>query len=266
MSILNMILAQGEPVTQVAQQASDTLQQVMDTAAQVVTDSAAAIAAATAPVAQATEPIVNELSVWELIKAGGWWIMIPLALLAIVSIYIFFERLFAINHANRQDRSFMDRIKDYIHRGEVDQALKLCQDTNTPYSRMIEKGVTRIGRPMNDVLVAIENVGNMEVAKLEKGFNWLATTAAGAPMLGFLGTVIGMVQAFFQLATAGNNSNVTILASGIYQALVTTVAGLIVGIIALFAYNYLTSRVNKVMNKLEGKTMEFMDLLNEPAK
>ena len=266
MSILNMILAQGEPVTQVAQQASDTLQQVMDTAAQVVTDSAAAIAAATAPVAQATEPIVNELSVWELIKAGGWWIMIPLALLAIVSIYIFFERLFAINHANRQDRSFMDRIKDYIHRGEVDQALKLCQDTNTPYSRMIEKGVTRIGRPMNDVLVAIENVGNMEVAKLEKGFNWLATTAAGAPMIGFLGTVIGMVQAFFQLASAGNNSNVTILASGIYQALVTTVAGLIVGIIALFAYNYLTSRVNKVMNKLEGKTMEFMDLLNEPAK
>ena len=261
-----MILAQGEPVTQVAQQAADTLQQAVDSAVQIVTDSAAAIAAATAPVAEAAEPIVKELSVWELIKAGGWWIMIPLALLAIVSIYIFFERLFAINHANRQDRSFMERIKEYIHRGEVDQALKLCQDTNTPYSRMIEKGVTRIGRPMNDVLVAIENVGNMEVAKLEKGFNWLATTAAGAPMIGFLGTVIGMVQAFFQLASAGNNSNVTILASGIYQALVTTVAGLIVGIIALFAYNYLTSRVNKVMNKLEGKTMEFMDLLNEPAK
>ena len=266
MSILNMILAQTEPVTQVAQQATDTLQQAVDSAVQIVTDSAAAIAAATAPVAEAAEPIVKELSVWELIKAGGWWIMIPLALLAIVSIYIFFERLFAINRANRQDSSFMDRIKDYIHRGEVDQALKLCQDTNTPYSRMIEKGVSRIGRPMNDVLVAIENVGNMEVAKLEKGFNWLATTAAGAPMIGFLGTVIGMVQAFFQLASAGNNSNVTILASGIYQALVTTVAGLIVGIIALFAYNFLTSRVNKVMNKLEGKTMEFMDLLNEPAK
>ena len=266
MSILNMILAQVEPVTQVAQQAADTLQQTMDSAAQAVSDSIAAIAAATAPVAEAAEPIVKELSVWELIKAGGWWIMIPLALLAIVSIYIFFERLFAINRANRQDSSFLDRIKEYIHRGEVDQALKLCQDTNTPYSRMIEKGVTRIGRPMNDVLVAIENVGNMEVAKLEKGFNWLATTSAGAPMIGFLGTVIGMVQAFFQLASAGNNSNVTILASGIYQALVTTVAGLIVGIIALFAYNFLTSRVNKVMNKLEGKTMEFMDLLNEPAK
>ncbi len=266
MSILNMILAQVPAAEQMTQQAADTLQQAVDTAAQVVTDSVAALAAATAPVAEAAEPIVKELSVWELIKAGGWWIMIPLALLAVVSIYIFFERLFAINHANRQDRSFMDRIKEYIHRGEVDQALKLCQDTNTPYSRMIEKGVTRIGRPMNDVLVAIENVGNMEVAKLEKGFTWLATTAAGAPMIGFLGTVIGMVQAFFQLASAGNNSNVTILASGIYQALVTTVAGLIVGILALFAYNFLTSRVNKVMNKLEGKTMEFMDLLNEPAK
>lgn len=266
MSILNMILAQVPAAEQMTQQAADTLQQAVDTAAQVVTDSVAALAAATAPVAEAAEPIVKELSVWELIKAGGWWIMIPLALLAGVSIYIFFERLFAINHANRQDRTFMDRIKEYIHRGEVDQALKLCQDTNTPYSRMIEKGVTRIGRPMNDVLVAIENVGNMEVAKLEKGFTWLATTAAGAPMIGFLGTVIGMVQAFFQLASAGNNSNVTILASGIYQALVTTVAGLIVGILALFAYNFLTSRVNKVMNKLEGKTMEFMDLLNEPAK
>ena len=261
-----MILAQVTPADTMLQQATDTVQQAIDSVAQVVTDSAAAIAAATAPVAEAAEPIVKELSMWELIKAGGWFIMIPLALLAVVSIYIFFERLFAINHANRQDHSFMDRIKEYIHRGEVDQALKLCQDTNTPYSRMIEKGVTRIGRPMNDVLVAIENVGNMEVAKLEKGFNWLATTAAGAPMIGFLGTVIGMVQAFFQLASAGNNSNVTILASGIYQALVTTVAGLIVGIIALFAYNFLTSRVNKVMNKLEGKTMEFMDLLNEPAK
>ena len=266
MSILNMILAQVTPADTMIQQAADTLQQAADSAVQIVTDSAAALAAAAAPVAEAAEPIVKELSAWELIKAGGWWIMIPLALLAIVSIYIFFERLFAINQANRQDSSFMDRIKEYIHRGEVDQALSLCRDTNTPYSRMIEKGVTRIGRPMNDVLVAIENVGNMEVAKLEKGFNWLATTAAGAPMIGFLGTVTGMVQAFFQLASAGNNSNVTILASGIYQALVTTVAGLIVGIIALFAYNYLTSRVNKVMNKLEGKTMEFMDLLNEPAK
>ena len=247
------------------QQTINNVQDSIDTAAQVLTDTAAAVAAATAPVAAQAEPVVRELSVWELTKAGGP-LMIVLAVLAIVSIYIFFERLFAINRANRQDRTFMDRIKDLIHRGEVDQAQKLCQDTNTPYSRMIEKGVSRIGRPMNDVLVSIENVGNMEIAKLEKGFNWLATTAAGAPMIGFLGTVLGMVKAFFQIASAGNNSSVSIIASGIYQALVTTVAGLIVGIVALFAYNYLTSRVNKVMNKLEGKTMEFMDLLNEPAK
>ena len=259
MSILNLILALPEA----ANEAIEQTQNVIDTTSQAANE--ALIQAATA-VPAAAQPEVVQLSVWDLIQKGGWWFMIPLALLAIVSIYIFFERLFAINRANRQDSTFMDRIKDFIHRGDVDEAIKLCQNTNTPYSRMIEKGVTRIGRPMNDVLVSIENVGNMEVSKLEKGFNWLATTAAGAPMIGFLGTVTGMVQAFFQLASAGNNSNVSILASGIYQALVTTVAGLIVGIIALFAYNYLTSRVNKVMNKLEGKTMEFMDLLNEPAK
>lgn len=244
---------------------ADTMaQQMIDTVAQ----AANAVTAAAAPVAQAApaaEPVVKDLSVWNLTMAGGW-LMIPLALLAVVSIYIFFERLFAVSRASREDSAFMEKIKNYIHRGEIDQASQLCKDTNTPYARMIEKGVSRIGRPMNDVLVAIENVGNMEIAKLEKGFNWLATTAAGAPMIGFLGTVTGMVQAFFQLASAGQNSNVTILASGIYEALVTTVGGLIVGILALFAYNYLTSRVNKVMNKLEGKSMEFMDLLNEPAK
>ena len=262
MSILNLILPEELPaVDNMTEQVADSLRQAADNAAQVLTTAAPSVST----VKETTEQAVNNLSIWDLTMAGGW-LMIPLALLAVVSIYIFFGRLFAINRANRQDKSFMDRIKDFIHRGDVDQALKLCQDTDTPYSRMIEKGVTRIGRPMNDVLVSIENVGNMEIAKLEKGFNWLATTAAGAPMIGFLGTVIGMVQAFFQLASAGNNSNVSILAGGIYQALVTTVAGLIVGIIALFAYNYLTSRVNKVMNKLEGKTMEFMDLLNEPAK
>ena len=241
---------------------------VGDTLAQAIADTAAqaaqAVAAPVAQAAPAAQPVVKDLSVWNLTMAGGW-LMIPLALLAVVSIYIFFERLLAVSRASREDSAFMEKIKNYIHRDEVDQAAQLCKDTNTPYARMIEKGVSRIGRPMNDVLVAVENVGNMEIAKLEKGFNWLATTAAGAPMIGFLGTVTGMVQAFFQLASAGQNSNVSILASGIYEALVTTVGGLIVGILALFAYNYLTSRVNKVMNKLEGKSMEFMDLLNEPA-
>lgn len=219
--------------------------------------------ATTAAKASATT-VANE-SLWDLTLKGGW-IMIPLALLAIVSIYIFFERTFAITGASREDKDFMQKIKAFIHQGKIEEARALCQQINSPSSRMIEKGISRIGRPMNDVLVAVENVGNIEVSKLEKGFSWLATTAAGAPMLGFLGTVTGMVQAFMALAGAGSSANVTVLSQGIYEALVTTVAGLIVGIIAMFAYNFLSSRVKKVMNKLERNTMEFMDLLNEPAK
>ncbi|MGM9828757.1 MAG: MotA/TolQ/ExbB proton channel family protein [Muribaculaceae bacterium] len=213
----------------------------------------------------APQVIEQELSVWDLCLKGGF-IMIPLLALSLVCIYILVERSLVLKAALKEDRTFMKRIKDYITEGEFESAMKLCKNTNTPYARLIQKGISRIGRPMNDVLVAIENVGNLEVARLEKGFSWLATTAAGAPMIGFLGTVIGMVEAFFALASAGGSANVSILANGIYEALVTTVAGLIVGIIAMFAYNYLVSRVNRVMNQLEAKTMEFMDLLNEPVK
>nr|WP_303008454.1 MotA/TolQ/ExbB proton channel family protein [Coprobacter fastidiosus] len=207
---------------------------------------------------------VAELNMWDLSLKGGV-IMIPLLILSILAIYIFIERAVVIRKAAREDRTFMDRIKDYIHEGDVDAALNLCKKTDTPYARLIEKGITRLGRPMNDVLVAIENVGNLEVAKLEKGFPWLATAAAGAPMLGFLGTVTGMVRAFYNMASAGTSADITTLSRGIYEALVTTVAGLVVGIIALFAYNYLVARVDGVVNQLEAKTMEFMDLLNEPA-
>ncbi|MGM9801572.1 MAG: MotA/TolQ/ExbB proton channel family protein [Candidatus Limisoma sp.] len=215
--------------------------------------------------AAVAEPVAEqELSVWDLCLKGGF-IMIPLLILSLVSIYIFVERYLALRKAAADDATFMKRIKDYIHDGEVESAENLCKKTDTPYARLIGKGISRIGRPMNDVLVAIENVGNIEIARLGKGFTWLATTAAGAPMLGFLGTVTGMVKAFFSLASAGNSANISILAGGIYEALVTTVAGLVVGIIALFAYNYLTARVNHIMNQLENKTMEFMDLLNEPA-
>ena len=191
--------------------------------------------------------------------------MIPLAVLLLVSIYIFVERLLALRQASKDDDSFMKRIRDYIMEGDIENAVELCKRTDTPYARLILKGVNRIGRPMNDVLVAIENTGNLEVANLGKGFTWLSTTAAGAPMLGFLGTVIGMIEAFFALANAGTAANITVLSSGIYQALVTTVAGLVVGILALFAYNYLVARVNHIMNSMEAKTMEFLDLLNEPA-
>jgi len=208
---------------------------------------------------------VKELSLWDLCLSGGF-IMIPLALLAALSIYIFIERAIALHRANKDDDSFMRRIKDYIHDGEFESALNLCRNNGSPYARLISKGISRIGRPMNDVLVAIENMGNIEIARLSRGLPWLATTAAGAPMLGFLGTVIGMVQAFYAMASAGATATIGDFADGIYTALVTTVAGLVVGIIALFAYNYLVSRINSVMNKLEGKTMEFMDLLNEPVE
>jgi biopolymer transport protein ExbB len=191
--------------------------------------------------------------------------MIPLALLALVSIYIFIERAIAVSRASRQDASFMQRIKDYIHDGEIESAQNLCRQTNSPYARMIAKGISRIGRPSSEVLVTIENSGNLEVAALSKGLSWLATTAAGAPMLGFLGTVVGMVQAFYAIASSGNTASIGDFAGGIYTALVTTVAGLIVGIVALFAYNILVARINKVMNIMEARTMDFMDILNEPA-
>jgi biopolymer transport protein ExbB len=209
-------------------------------------------------------PTEAQMNIIDLAIKGGW-IMIVLLILSLVAVYIFIQRILIIRRAGKEDESFMNRIKDYIHDGKTDSAINLCRSVNTPSARMIEKGISRLGRPMNDVLVAIENVGNLEVAKLEKGFPVIATTAAGAPMIGFLGTVTGMVRAFFDMANAGSNVDVSLLSNGIYEALVTTVGGLVVGIIALFAYNYLVSQVDNVVNKMETSTMEFMDLLNEPA-
>jgi biopolymer transport protein ExbB len=160
----------------------------------------------------------------------------------------------------------MDKIKDYINEGKIDAAITLCKNTDTPYSRMIEKGISRLGRPMNDVSVAIENVGNIEIGKLERGMSLLATIAGGGPMIGFLGTVAGMIEAFFNMANAGNNVDISLLSNGIYVAMVTTVAGLVVGIIAFFAYNYLTSKVDEVVNNMEARSVEFMDILNAPAE
>lgn len=211
-----------------------------------------------------TAPTEEQINVIDLAFKGGW-IMIVLLILSLMAAYIFIQRLLVIRRAGKEDETFMNRIKDYIHEGKIDSALNLCRSTNTPSARMIEKGITRLGRPMNDVMVAIENVGNLEIAKLEQGFPLIATTAAGAPMIGFLGTVTGMVRAFFDMANAGSNVDVTLLSNGIYEALVTTVGGLVVGIITLFAYNYLVSQVDNVVNKMEARTMEFMDLLNEPA-
>ena len=198
------------------------------------------------------------------IKGGP--IMIPIVLLSFIAVYIFFDRFRAIRKAGKVDVRLMDRVREYILDGKVDSAFALCRSENTPTSRMIEKGILRIGRPMADVTTAIENVGNLEVSKLEKGLPVLASVAGGAPMLGFLGTVTGMIEAFYDMANAENNINISLLSSGIYQAMVTTVAGLIVGIAAYFAYNILVANVEKVVFNLEATTVEFMDMLYEPVR
>lgn len=204
----------------------------------------------------------SEMSILELAEKGGW-IMIVLAVMSVLAIYIFVERFIAIKRAEKDDPMFMDRIRDYIKNSDVKSAVNFCRVTNTPAARMIERGISRMGRPAADVQSAIENTGNLEVALLEKRLPVLATIAGGAPMLGFLGTVIGMVEAFWQMSNAGNNIDITMLSNGIYQAMVTTVGGLVVGIIALFAYNYLVAKVDGVVNQIEQKSLAFMDLLNE---
>ncbi|NQU85057.1 MAG: MotA/TolQ/ExbB proton channel family protein [Mariniphaga sp.] len=212
----------------------------------------------------ATEPEGISTKFIDMALKGGW-IMVPIVLLSFIAVYIFFDRFFAIRKAGKVDVSLLEKVKIYISTGKIDAALALCKSNTNPASRMIEKGISRIGRPLTDINAAIENVGNLEISKLEKGLPVLASVAGGAPMIGFLGTVMGMIQAFYDMSNAGNNIDVTLLSAGIYQAMVTTVAGLIVGIIAYFAYNILVSNVEKVVFKMEATTSDFMDILNEPA-
>ncbi|MDO5017176.1 MAG: MotA/TolQ/ExbB proton channel family protein [Porphyromonas sp.] len=208
---------------------------------------------------------VQTLSVWELATKGGW-LMLVLLLLSLIALYVFIERLLLIKSMTKKDPDFTNKIRDYIREGKIQSAIDLCQSKNTPGAKMIEKGIQRLGRPMADISAAIENVGNIEIAKIEKRLPVLATIASGAPMIGFLGTVTGMIKAFYNMASAGSSVDISLLSGGIYEALVSTVGGLIVGILALFAYNYLTTKVDEVITKSEQETLEFMDLINEPAK
>ena len=205
---------------------------------------------------------MNELSILELCKQGGW-IMIVLVILSIIAIYIFVERFIAIRAAEKDDPLFMDRIRDYLKGGDVKSAINFCRVTNTPGARLIERGISRMNQAAPEIQTAIENTGNLEVAALEKRIHILATIAGGAPMIGFLGTVIGMVQAFWQMSNAGGNLDISMLSGGIYQAMITTVGGLIVGIVALFGHNYLVAKIDGVVNELERKTLTFMDIMNE---
>jgi biopolymer transport protein ExbB len=213
------------------------------------------------------EPVEKTLSIIELISSGGTAGMVIIAILfilLIVAIYIYFERLFAIKAASKVDSNFMNQIKDHVSNGKVESAQILCAQVNSPVSRLISKGITRIGKPLEDINTAIENAGRLEVYGLEKNVSVLATISGAAPMIGFLGTVVGMILAIFELANAGGTIQMDTLASGLYTAMTTTVGGLIVGIIAYVSYNHLVVKTNKVVYQMEANSVEFLDHLNEP--
>ena len=212
------------------------------------------------------QPVAQEktLNLIDMAMQGGW-LMLILLILSVMAIYIFGNKWWLIYKAGQIDKNFMNDIHDFIHDGKIKSAIDLCQKYNSPVARLVEKGIERIGRPLQDIQTAVENMGNVEVARLEKGLPMLATIAGGAPMIGFLGTVSGMIEAFFRMSTAGNNIDITLLSGGIYEAMVTTVGGLFVGIIAYFGYNYLTSQISNLVFKMESTTIEFIDMLHEPA-
>lgn len=208
------------------------------------------------------------LSIYKLIVDGGLGGQIIIGILFVllaVSLYIYFERFFAIKAASKVDKNFMNQIKDFVSNGKLDAADSLCKSTKSPISRLIEKGISRIGKPLEDINTAIENAGKLEVYQLEKNVSVIATIAGAAPMIGFLGTVIGMIVAIHEIANSGGQIDIKMLSDGLYTAMTTTVAGLIVGIIAYISYNHLVVRTDKVIYQMEAKTVEFLDLLNEPV-
>ncbi|AZQ60438.1 MotA/TolQ/ExbB proton channel family protein [Maribacter sp. MJ134] len=207
------------------------------------------------------------LSVMDLVFNGGTGSVVIITVLFLmlgVALYIYFERLLAVNAASKIDKNFMNQIRDHVTTGKLEAAKILCAQTDSPVARLTEKGISRIGKPLDDINTAIENAGTLEVYKLEKNVSVLATVAGAAPMIGFLGTVIGMILAFHEMASSGGQAEMGSLASGIYTAMTTTVAGLIVGIIAYMGYNHLVNRTDKVVHKMEANAVEFLDLLNEP--
>ena len=213
------------------------------------------------------ESVEKTLSIIELIKSGGLagqLIIALLTVLLVVALYIYFERLFTIKAASKVDPNFMNQIKDHVVNGKIDAAKAVCVQVNSPVSRLIDKGISRIGRPLADINSAIENAGKLEVYSLEKNVSILATISGAAPMIGFLGTVIGMILSIFEIANSGGQIDIKLLADGLYTAMTTTVAGLVVGIVAYIAFNHLVGRTNKVVYQMEANSVEFLDLLNEP--
>ncbi|TDQ24112.1 MotA/TolQ/ExbB proton channel family protein [Tenacibaculum caenipelagi] len=213
-------------------------------------------------------PEEKTLSIYNLIMDGGVGGQVIIAILFVllaVALYIYFERFFAIKDASKVDVNFMDQIRDHVTNGRLDSAKSLCETTKSPTSRLIGKGISRIGKPLEDINTAIENAGKLEVYQLERNVSVLATIAGAAPMIGFLGTVIGMIVAIHEIANSGGQIDIKMLSDGLYTAMTTTVGGLIVGIIAYIAYNHLVVRTDKVVYQMEAKSVEFLDLLNEPV-
>lgn len=220
-------------------------------------------------VAEKAAEVKEKLTVFELVFSGGLIgqiIMSVIFILLFFAIYLYVERLLAINAASKIDTNFMNNIKLNLLNGKISEAKMLCAQTNSPVARLIEKGISRIGKPLDDINTAIENTGKLEIYKLEKNVSMLATISGAGPMTGFLGTVVGMVISFQKMAESGSSKiEMSTLSEGIYTAMMTTVVGLIVGIIAYVGYNHLVTKTDKVVNQMEANVVEFLDLLNEPT-
>jgi len=222
-------------------------------------------------IAQNSSAIDNEaeapaLSIMDLLLSGGTAGVLIIAILFVllfIAIFIYFERFFAIQSASKYDENFMKEIRKNVVSGKIKVAKKLCEQTDNPVARLTEKGISRIGHTLDDINKTIENAGRLEVYKLERNVSTLATVAGAAPMIGFLGTVIGMILAFHNLATSAGTADMGLLAEGIYTAMTTTVAGLVVGIIAYIGYNHLVVKTDKVVHTMEATAVDFLDMLNE---
>lgn len=237
---------------------AQTAQQTLEAAKQ-LTDQA------TTGLVNAAPPVQDQLSLWDLISKGSYWIMGPLALMSLITIYVVIERMLALSKANREDKDFMSKIRDYVHEGKIDSARNLCAQSASPSARMVEKGLQRMGKPAKEIESAMESAGRIEVVRLEKGSSWLRLIARLSPMFGFIGTIMGVIKIFYDISLTDNIS-IAVISTGLYQKMVTSAGGLIVGIVAFAGYHLVTGMVEKVTDKMERTSLAFMDLLQEPTK
>ena len=213
----------------------------------------------------AVPPPQDTLTIWDLLLLGGWWIMLPLALMSLITVYVVIERSIALSKARKEDKDFINKVRDYMHEGRTDSARNLCAQSTSPSARMVEKGLQRIGKPAKEIETAMENVGRLEVARLERGIPMLSMFAKLAPMFGFIGTIIGVIKIFYDISLQDNIS-ISVISTGLYQKMVTSAAGLIVGIIAFIGYFFLNQMVERAADKMERTSLAFIDMLQEPAK